>query len=184
MKASGWQRYTLLATALGLLTGCASASPGAGDAPRATATLVDATGATVGSAELVQQGDSVVIAVAAGGLPTGLHGIHIHETGVCEAGADFASAGGHFNPAGRQHGLDNPGGPHAGDLPNLEVLVGGTADYRAVSDLVSLTPGPRSLFDADGSALVIHAAADDQETDPSGDSGARLVCGVLESAEG
>ena len=91
----------------------------------------------------------------------------------------FTTAGPHFNPAGRKHGLDGADGPHAGDLPNLEADKDGKAHYDVTTDRVTLGPGPASLFNADGTAVVIHAREDDQKTDPAGNSGDRLACGVV-----
>ena len=112
------------------------------------------------------------------GVAPGEHGFHIHEVGQCDA-PDFESAGSHYNPTGAQHGLLNPEGPHAGDLPNLVVAQDGTVDYLVTSALVTLGDGERSLFDSDGSAVIIHEGADDYVTDSSGDSGGRLICGVI-----
>lgn len=153
-------------------------SPVAADAPAAEAQLADASGNPVGTATFTEMNGAVQIAVQVQGLPAGTHGIHIHETGTCTA-PDFTSAGGHFNPAGTKHGLQNPQGAHGGDLENLEVGEDGTAIATLVNDRVVLGEGANSLFDADGSALVIHAGPDDQTTDPSGDSGARIACGVV-----
>jgi Cu-Zn family superoxide dismutase len=114
------------------------------------------------------------------GLAPGRHGIHLHAIGQC-VGPAFASAGGHHNPLGVQHGLDNPAGAHAGDLPNLEVNVAGRGHLDAVSHHAALSDGPVSLLDADGSAIVIHASEDDQVTNPTGNSGARIACGVIEA---
>lgn len=100
---------------------------------------------------------------------------------MCDNAGDaaFSSAGGHFNPDSRRHGLSSPDGPHAGDMPNVEIRSNGTAETTIRSDRLTSTDGPRTVFDADGSALVIHALADDQVTDPSGNSGARIACGVV-----
>ena len=166
-----------LALTLPNLADAAARRPITPPAPIAAATLVTGAGADAGSASIVQDGPSLRLKVSARGLPPGPHGIHLHAVGTCEAPA-FTSAGGHLNPQGHQHGLENPAGAHLGDLPNLIVAADGTAVLN-----VSLT-GTRSaltetLFDADGTALVIHAAADDNRTDPSGNSGARIACGVL-----
>ncbi|RIK56265.1 MAG: superoxide dismutase [Chloroflexi bacterium] len=163
----------------------ATGAAGAGERS-ATAELQNATGDTVGTATFTQAGDGPVqIHVEVTGLTDaqpGPHGIHIHETGACTP--DFAAAGGHFNPTGAQHGLDNANGPHAGDLPNIEFADDGSATYDTTTDLITLGEGDSSLFDADGSALVIHADADDQMTDPSGNSGDRIACGVIMQGAG
>nr|BAL56409.1 Cu/Zn superoxide dismutase [uncultured Acetothermia bacterium]BAL59491.1 Cu/Zn superoxide dismutase [Candidatus Acetothermum autotrophicum] len=145
---------------------------------RAVATLRDAEGKVLGVALFVQESQGVRISVTVKGLSSGEHGIHIHSVGKCEP-PDFLSAGPHFNPTNKKHGLNNPEGPHAGDLPNLVVNEDGSAVYEHVTNLVTLTPGELSLFDEDGSALVIHAGPDDQSTDPAGNSGARVLCGVI-----
>jgi Cu-Zn family superoxide dismutase len=114
-------------------------------------------------------------------MTPGLHGIHIHAVGACTLGTTpaFSSAGGHHNPLAVQHGLDNPLGSHAGDLPNLVVNGAGRGHLDATTTLATVTAGPRAIFDLNGSALIIHAATDDQITDPTGNSGARVACGVL-----
>ena len=137
-----------------------------------TINLVDAAGASVGSVAVRDGAGGLAITVHATGLVPGTHGIHLHETGRCE-GPRFASAGGHWNPGMRKHGRDNPEGAHLGDLPNLEASASGTAT-------ASFTiAGATVLDDADGTALVIHAKADDYKTDPSGASGDRIACAVL-----
>ena len=148
------------------------------NAPHATATLRDASGATVGTAGFAQHDNSVRIEVKVNGLPAGAHGVHLHEVGSCTA-PDFTSAGGHYNPAQKHHGLSNPAGPHAGDMPNLTVGADGSGELEISDDRVTLNDGPNSLFDADGTALVVHAGPDDQMSDPSGNSGARVACGVV-----
>jgi Cu-Zn family superoxide dismutase len=157
---------------------CASAPAASNRVASATATLVSPTGESRGTAELWQDRDNVVhVDVQVTGIPAGPHGIHFHATGQCEG--SFASAGGHFNPLGRQHGLDNSAGPHAGDAPNFTASADGTGRASFTTDRVSLTEGSTSLFDADGSAIVVHAAADDQISQPAGNAGARIACGVV-----
>lgn len=145
--------------------------------PTIEAPIIDTKGAEIGMLTLTQDGDSVRLAVRVRGLSDGLHGIHFHENSRCDT-PDFASAGGHFNPEGRHHGLENPEGPHAGDLPNLRVT-GGMADTTLTTGLVTLAGGPNSLVEPDGRSLIIHADQDDQKTDPAGNSGARVACAVI-----
>lgn len=140
----------------------------------ATAILRDAAGHEVGQAELRNSG-GWSLAIGVSGQTPGEHGIHLHTVGACDA-PDFASAKGHLNPEGRQHGSANPAGMHQGDVRNLVVGADGTA---SVSLPLSDTLDPSQLFDADGTAIVIHSTADDYRTDPSGNSGSRLACGVL-----
>jgi superoxide dismutase, Cu-Zn family len=164
-----------LAAAGLVAAGCAALQPGL---TTASARLTNAQGEVVGSATLAQVSGGVRILLTARGLPAGDKGVHIHAVGTCEPPA-FASAGGHVNPDGRQYGLLNPRGPHAGDLPNLRIEADGAGRLESLNDRITLGAGPTSLFDGDGSALVIHEAADDQRTDPSGNSGGRLACGVI-----
>lgn len=150
----------------------------------AFAVLRNASGETVGSASF-RQVDSgpVLIEVAVQDLASGNRGIHIHTTGSCGSSETtlFAAAGRHFNPLGKAHGLQNPSGAHGGDLPNVEVRIDGTGSLRITNDRISLASGAASLFDDDGSAVVLHAGADDQLTDPAGNSGGRVACGVIEA---
>jgi Cu-Zn family superoxide dismutase len=164
----------LLAVALATTV---AAGPAA--APHARGTFVDASGASVGWLRLTEdrRGD-VHVNVHVKGLAAGLHGIHIHAVGSCTP--TFAAAGGHYNPLGHQHGLENPSGPHAGDLPNLIVNDDGVGHLGASTDRVTLSGGAATLFDADGSAFIIHANPDDQVTDAgNGGSGARIACAVV-----
>lgn len=170
-------------------TSVPDAMPPETTAPDAMAELYDAQGNSVGMVELTSVEDGVQIQVqiqgfdaAVSGGERGQHGFHIHETGNCTA-PDFSSAGGHFNPTSAGHGLLDPDGPHAGDLPNLWLETDGSADYSVTTNLVSLAPGERNLLDGDGSAFVLHSGADDYRTDPSGDSGSRLACGVIQPTQ-
>lgn len=143
----------------------------------ASATLRSSNDLPAGTAQILAAGDKLTLTVAAAGISAGAHGVHLHAVGNCEASA-FTSAGPHLNPLMRQHGRDNPAGSHLGDLPNLMVGSSGTGTLS-----IEL-PGNRAdlekaLFDADGTAVVIHASADDYRTDPSGNSGGRIACGVV-----
>ncbi|MFC5602641.1 superoxide dismutase family protein [Sporosarcina koreensis] len=148
--------------------------------PSVKVNLMDGNGKPVGTAELTEEEDALRIMVEAENLPEGLHGFHFHEKGVCEA-PDFESAGGHFNPTDASHGLDHEDGPHAGDLPNLEVGPDGTVKEEFfVENLTLLAGEENSLYHEGGTSLVIHAEADDGKTQPSGNSGDRIACGVVE----
>jgi len=149
--------------------------------PKATATLKNAQGQEVGTATIANtvRGTSVTINATFSKLPPGTHAIHVHTVGSCTA-PDFTSAGGHFNPGGKQHGSANPQGSHAGDLPNFEVDAKGNGTISFAAPDMTLNDGPNSLFHSGGTALVIHANADDNKTDPSGNAGARIACGVIE----
>src|SRR5215212_6803889 len=164
------------------ISGCASAPSPLNRVSVAYATIANAAGEQRGTAEIWQDMDKIVhVELQVTGMPAGPHGIHFHMTGQCDGSSatPFATAGSHFNPLGRQHGLDNPAGPHAGDAPNFTVNADGTGKASFTTDRVSLTEGSTSLFDDDGSAIVIHASADDQTSQPAGNSGARIVCGVV-----
>jgi Cu-Zn family superoxide dismutase len=152
--------------------------------PTATATLKNAQGQEVGTATLGNtiRGTAVTINATFSKLPPGTHAIHVHTVGSCTA-PDFTSAGGHFNPGGKQHGSANPLGSHAGDLPNFEVDAKGNGTISFAVPDMTLNDGPNSLFHSGGTALVIHANADDNKTDPSGNAGARIACGVIEKAK-
>jgi Cu-Zn family superoxide dismutase len=147
--------------------------------PIASASLSDTSGTRVGLASFTLADGQGQLGVSVAGLSPGEHGMHIHETGACTP-PDFESAGGHFNPASRQHGLENPEGPHAGDLPNLVVNADGSADTTFAVSAALLAEGPGSMIGAEKRAFVIHADPDDQRSDPSGNSGSRVVCGVIE----
>ncbi len=176
-------RHLLPLTAAIALTVALAGAAIASDTRHASGTFVDASGATVGWARLVEDADGIVhVSVHVEGISPGRHGIHIHAVGSCSP--TFAAAGGHYNPLGHQHGLDNPNGPHSGDLPNLIVNAAGIGRLVGTTDLVTLSPGEATLFDttadAVGSSFIIHANEDDQVTDVgNGGSGARIACAVI-----
>jgi Cu-Zn family superoxide dismutase len=165
---------------MALATGCLSAfqaKPGS-----AVAELRDTRGRAVGQAILTGVDGGVRILLEVRGLPPGLKAVHIHERGQCER-PSFASAGDHFNPAKKEHGLQNPRGPHAGDLPNVRIDEDGNGRLETMTERVTLTSGPTTILDADGSAVIVHGAPDDFKTDPTGNSGARIACGVILRAD-
>jgi Cu-Zn family superoxide dismutase len=155
-----------------LVAGCSTVAEPQGGPPMP---LINASGQTIGTVRAWQTAGGVTFRINASGLPHGVHGVHVHAVGKCDP-PDFASAGPHWNPTGKKHGMSNPAGPHAGDLPNVVVKANGVLGATLVLSAASMA----SLIDADGAALVIHAAADDNMTDPSGNSGARIACAVLQ----
>jgi Cu-Zn family superoxide dismutase len=167
-------RRTLAATLT--VAGCLLATQAG--AQSANAVLVDPDGKEIGNVALSQLAQGVRIFAEAADLPPGVHAFHIHETGECQP-PDFESAGGHYNPTGEQHGWDNPEGHHAGDLPNVHVQDDGVLAVEYFTDSVTLGEGDATLFDDDGSAIVMHEGADDYQTDPAGDAGSRIACGVI-----
>jgi Cu-Zn family superoxide dismutase len=168
-------RHLLLMPALlWAATACGQAAPAT-----AHADLMNAKGEKIGTAMFTEASGGVRIEFKVSQLPAGTHALHIHTTGRCE-GPGFMSAGGHFNPAMKEHGKDNPQGPHAGDLPNFVVDASGNGEGTVVATGVTLAEGSDSLFHTGGTALMIHAAADDYKTDPTGNAGPRLACGVIQ----
>ena len=170
-------QFALIALTLAGLAGCTTM----GTIPTkriASAILHNTNGLPAGTAVLIASGDSLTLNLAAASLPAGGHGLHLHMIGNCEV-PTFSSAGGHLNPDGHLHGTANPAGSHLGDLPNL------TIDAQGAGALSIRLRGTRAdleaaLFDSTGSAIVVHADPDDYKTDPSGNSGTRIACGVLE----
>ena len=165
--------------ALPVLAGCGLLGRGGDErtpASSATSNLVDRTGRTVGTASLTPSAQGVLVSASFTGLGQGTHAIHVHETGLCTP--TFESAGAHFNPGNKQHGFRNAQGPHAGDMPNIHVSPSGALTIELLLAGVTLS-GERALLDGDGAALVVHANADDYATEPAGNSGERVACGVI-----
>jgi superoxide dismutase, Cu-Zn family len=163
------KRFTVCAAAVGLTAAVANAQ----EAAIATAEMQNLEGQSVGQVQLRESPHGLILTAELAGLPEGPHAFHIHAVGACEP--PFQSAGGHFNPDDRQHGMENPQGKHAGDLPNIHVPASGelTVEYFVVGLTLD------DLFGEDGTSMVIHAGADDYATDPAGDAGARIACGVV-----
>ncbi|HEX9938711.1 MAG TPA: superoxide dismutase family protein [Longimicrobium sp.] len=177
---TGTIRGVMAGAAVAVLAACGATQQGTGSSsPRAfSVPIYSANGQQVGSFMVTQvSADSVRLVVESTSMPAGTHGTHLHAVGRCDA-PQFTTAGPHLNPTNRQHGLRNPQGPHLGDMPNLTVGANGQGRLETIVR-GSLTPGRAPIFDADGTALVVHATADDQVTDPAGNSGARIACGVV-----
>lgn len=164
----------IVASAIALFALASAASAQSGKA-----TLKDAGGKEVGSAQLSQTPHGVLVRLTLKGIPAGEHAFHIHQTGKCEP--PFTTAGGHFNPGSKKHGIMAADGPHAGDMPNLHVPADGNLAVEVVNAAVTLDKDkPNSLYKPEGTALIIHAGKDDYKTDPTGDAGGRIACGVVE----
>jgi Cu-Zn family superoxide dismutase len=167
-------KLALLTAALALL-----ALPATAQDASATAVLMDQSGTNLGTLTLADMDGGVHVSGELTGVPNGEHGFHIHETGTCDAAAKFESAGAHFEPGEKKHGTENPEGPHAGDLMNVTA----DDDGKVAVDLHNANVTLEQLLDTDGAALVLHADPDDYKTDPSGNSGDRFACGVIEGAQ-
>lgn len=152
--------------------------PATGAAGGATAVLQDAQGNQVGTLTLTETGQMIQVSGTLQGLPAGTHAIHLHQTGQCQA-PTFESAGGHWNPTNQQHGTEHPQGPHLGDMPNIDVGQDGTMNVQVSTPQGATLTGANGLLDADGAAVVVHAQADDYESQPSGAAGDRIACGVV-----
>jgi superoxide dismutase, Cu-Zn family len=145
----------------------------------AAATMKNAEGRTIGTVALREVPTGVLLKVDLSGVPAGVHAFHVHSVGKCDPPM-YTTAGGHFAPGGTHHGLLAANGPHAGDLPNVYVPADGKLSFEVLARDVTLAAGPKSLLDVDGSAVVLHATADDYTSDPAGNAGARIGCGVVE----
>jgi len=169
--------HAMKTAAAGAILFAAALLPAA--AQTATAVLKDTAGKEVGSANMTETQHGVLINISVKGMPAGEHAFHIHAVGKCEP--PFTTAGGHFNPANKKHGLMAVEGHHAGDMPNLHIPQSGELTVELVNADVTLQKGkPNSVFDADGSAVVVHASGDDYKTDPTGEAGGRIACGVIQ----
>lgn len=141
--------------------------------------VIDAAGKAIGSVDVEQTPHGVLLSIEASGIAPGEHAVHIHEKGICDAAGGFASAGGHYEPGSHAHGFKIATGPHAGDMPNQFAGEDGKMRAELLNTAVTLGVGVNSLMDSDGSALVIHAGADDYVSQPSGDAGGRIACAVI-----
>jgi Cu-Zn family superoxide dismutase len=168
--------------AIAIISGLALSGASANDAKApltAKAIMKNAEGKDVGRVELTAVSDGVLMKLALKGLPPGGHAFHVHAVGKCEP--PFTSAGGHFNPQNKKHGMMAADGHHAGDMPNLDVPSSGELTIELVNNAVSLDKSaPNSLFKSEGTSLVIHAVPDDYKSDPAGNAGGRIACGVIE----
>lgn len=172
------QRRKIALATLALIATAACATPyEEAGSEIGSAAISDRSGASVGTAKLYSQDGEVTVSVSLSGLSEGTHAVHLHTTGDCSA-SDFTSAGGHLNPMGNQHGSQNPQGAHLGDLPNAVISSAGVGTVSTILPGSSAAVIPQ-IFDADGTALVVHEGADNYMSDPAGDAGSRVACGVF-----
>ncbi|WP_265529188.1 superoxide dismutase family protein [Sphingomicrobium marinum] len=182
-------RFSMLAASL-LLAACYNADDNdqnisidenGSPAAEGEVTLMSPTGEQVGTVAYLEEPSGMQLRISVNGLAPGVHAVHLHTTGTCEA-PDFSTAGGHWNPMGKEHGRDNPDGAHLGDLANMNVGEDGTGTATYMVAGVSFEGVEPAMSDSDGTALVIHEGADDYATDPTGDAGGRVACAVLAEA--
>ncbi|MCJ2185197.1 superoxide dismutase family protein [Novosphingobium beihaiensis] len=169
--------------ALSASVSLAADEPAGGEGKTVHATVIGLDGNAMGMITLQQTPAGVLLSTDLKGLPQGEHGFHFHEKGVCDPAAKFKTSGGHFAAGMPEHGLMVMDGPHGGDMPNQYVGPDGVLKTQVLNTGVTLTPGPKSLLDADGSALVIHAGQDDYTSQPSGNAGGRIACAVISAGE-
>lgn len=163
------------------LAGCVTPSYDASDedgGAKLISDIADAGGRILARATIVQKADGIRVRVEAAGLSPGSYAVHVHAIGRCD-GPSFTSAGPHWNPMGRQHGKDNPAGMHKGDLPNLSVDARGRGNFKFTIEDARISGGEMPLLDGDGASIILHAGPDDYRTDPAGNAGTRIACGLL-----
>jgi|SRR5699024_6877482 len=166
-------RKLLFVSLIFVLSACQSGTPNVKEID-----IYNSSADLIGTATLSEQSDGVQVKLKLKGLSPGFHGVHIHEFGKCE-GPDFKSAGNHFNPEGKDHGLLHPEGPHLGDLPNVEADSSGSVEGELMANGVTLTDGKKSLLKEGGTSIVITKDKDDGVSQPGGDSGERIACGII-----
>jgi superoxide dismutase, Cu-Zn family len=180
MKRLAWSLTMILGGGAAWAADKPKDAPPAAAPATATAEIKTADGKKIGDVTLEETAHGVLVHGKLTGAPAGDHAFHIHETGKCEA--PFKTAGGHWNPGKKHHGAKNKEGMHAGDLPNLHIPADGNLEFDALVPGATLTQGKEAILDADGAALVLHATGDDYASDPAGNAGDRIACGVIAKA--